>query len=152
MLPSPNVPLIILFLSMINNHCWYFWNRFLWSLLHFLFMCFCLYHHLIPGDLGRKDLKWLKKIHSFPGSSAGKESTCNVQDLGLIPGLGRSPREGKGYPLQYSGLENPHGQRSLAGYSPWGRRVGHDWATKHLVGLTKCGQSWRSMIRQREGL
>ena len=40
-------------------------------------------------------------------SSAGKESTCNAGDLGLIPGLGRSPGEGKGYPLQYSGLENP---------------------------------------------
>ena len=42
----------------------------------------------------------------FPGGSAGKEFTCNVEDLGLIPGLGRSPAEGKGYPLQYSGLEN----------------------------------------------
>ena len=42
----------------------------------------------------------------FPGGSAGKESTCNVRDLGSIPGLGRSPGEGKGYPLQYSGLEN----------------------------------------------
>ena len=42
----------------------------------------------------------------FPGSSAGKESTCNVRDLGSIPGLGRSPGEGKGYLLQYSGLEN----------------------------------------------
>ena len=43
---------------------------------------------------------------SFPGSSAGKESTCNVGDSSLIPGLGRSPGEEKGYPLQYSGLEN----------------------------------------------
>ena len=42
----------------------------------------------------------------FPGGSAGKESAHNVGDLGLIPGLGRSPGEGKGYPLQYSGLEN----------------------------------------------
>ena len=42
----------------------------------------------------------------FPDSSAGKESSCNVGDLSLIPGLGRSPGEGKGYPLQYSGLEN----------------------------------------------
>ena len=42
----------------------------------------------------------------FPGGSGGKESACNVGDLGLIPGLGRSPEEGKGYPLQYSGLEN----------------------------------------------
>ena len=42
----------------------------------------------------------------FPCGSAGKESACNVGDLGLIPGLGRSPGEGKGYPFQYSGLEN----------------------------------------------
>jgi len=42
----------------------------------------------------------------FPGGSAGRESTCSVGDLGLIPRLGRSPGEGKGYPLQYSGLEN----------------------------------------------
>ena len=42
----------------------------------------------------------------FPCGSAGKESACNAGDLGLIPGLGRSPGEGKGYSLQYSGLEN----------------------------------------------
>ena len=45
-------------------------------------------------------------VKGFPCGSAGKESTCNVGDLGSIPGLGRSPGEGKGYPLQYSGLEN----------------------------------------------
>ena len=42
----------------------------------------------------------------FSCGSASKESTCNAGDLGLIPGLGQSPREGNGYPLQYSGLEN----------------------------------------------
>ena len=42
----------------------------------------------------------------FPHSSVGEESTCNSGDPGLIPGLGRSPGEGKGYPLQYSGPEN----------------------------------------------
>ena len=42
----------------------------------------------------------------FPGGSDGKESAHNAGDLGLIPGLGRPPGEGKGYPLQYSGLEN----------------------------------------------
>ena len=42
----------------------------------------------------------------FPCDSDGKESACNAGDLGLIPGLGRSPGEGKGYPLLYSGLEN----------------------------------------------
>ena len=55
----------------------------------------------------------------FPGSSTGKESTCKAGDPSSIPGLGRSPGEGHGIPLQYSCLENPHGQRSLAGYSPW---------------------------------
>ena len=58
----------------------------------------------------------------FPGSSAGKESACNAGDLGLIPGLGRSPGGGHGNPLQYSCPENPHGQRSLTGYSPWGHK------------------------------
>ena len=56
----------------------------------------------------------------FPGGSDGKESTCNAGDLGSIPGLGRSLGGGHGDPFQYSWLENPHGQRSLAGYSPWG--------------------------------
>ena len=54
----------------------------------------------------------------FPGGSDGKESACNAGDPGSIPESGRSPGEGIGYPLQYSCLENPHGQRSLAGYSP----------------------------------
>ena len=45
-------------------------------------------------------------IHWSPNSSVGKESTCNAGDPGLIPGLGRAPGEGKGSPLQYSGLEN----------------------------------------------
>jgi len=60
---------------------------------------------------------WVGKIHwrrvrlpipvfsGFPCGSAGKQSTCSVGDLALIPGLGRSPGEGKGYPLQYSGLD-----------------------------------------------
>ena len=45
-------------------------------------------------------------LRGFPSSSAGKESTCNVGDLSSIPGFGRSPGEGKGSPLQYSGLQN----------------------------------------------
>ena len=52
----------------------------------------------------------------FPGSSAGKESTCNAGDLSLIPVLGIFPGGGHGNLLQYSCLENPHGQRSLGGY------------------------------------
>ena len=51
----------------------------------------------------------------FPGGSDDKESACNVGDLGLIPGLGGFPGRGHGNPLQYSCLEKPHRQRSLAG-------------------------------------
>ena len=61
-------------------------------------------------------------MECFPGGSDGKESTCHVGHLGLIPGLGRSPGGGHGNPLQYPSLENPHGQRSLVGYSLLGRK------------------------------
>ena len=61
-------------------------------------------------------------LMGFLRGSDSKESACNAGDLASIPGLGRSPGEGKGYPLQYFGLENPHGQRSLVGYSPWGHK------------------------------
>ena len=56
----------------------------------------------------------------IPGGSDGKEFASDVGDLGSIPGLGRSPRRRHGNSLQYSGLEYPHGQRSLVGYNPWG--------------------------------
>ena len=55
---------------------------------------------------GRGDRLPIPVFLGFPCGSAGKESTCNAGDLGSIPGLGRSSGEGKGYPLQYSGLEN----------------------------------------------
>ena len=47
----------------------------------------------------------MKGAYGFPDNSVGKESACNAGDMGSIPGLGRSPGEGRGYPLQYSGLE-----------------------------------------------
>ena len=56
----------------------------------------------------------------FPAGSDNKKSDLNPKELGSIPGLGRSPGGGHGNPLQYSCLENPHGQRGLAGCSPWG--------------------------------
>jgi len=51
-----------------------------------------------------------------------KNPPTSAGDMSLIPGLGRFPGEGNGNPLQYSCLENPHGQRSLVGYSPWGHK------------------------------
>ena len=61
----------------------------------------------------------------FPGGSEGKEFAFNEGDLGSLLVLGKSPGEGHGNPLQYSCLENPHGQRSLAG-SMGLQRVGHN--------------------------
>ena len=60
----------------------------------------------------------------------------NVGNLSLIPGLGRSPAEGNGNTLQYSGLENPHGQRSLVGYNPWGCEESD--MTKQLSTALRC--------------
>ena len=65
----------------------------------------------VRKNLWRRDRLPTPVFQGFPGGSDGKESTYNAGDLGLIPELGRSPGVG---------LENPHGQRSLAGYSPWG--------------------------------
>ena len=62
---------------------------------------------------------WFGVLYTSSGSD-GKESACNAGDLGLIPGLGRSPGGGHGNPLQYSCLEKPHGQKGLVGCSPWG--------------------------------
>ena len=58
----------------------------------------------------------------LPCGSAGKASACNAGDLGSIPGLGRSPGEGKGYPLQYSGLENSIACILHGLHTPWGHR------------------------------
>ena len=64
----------------------------------------------------------------FPGGSDGKESACNMGDLGLIPHWEDTPGGGHSNPLQYSCLENPNGQMSLAGYSPWSCKK---WLSTH---------------------
>ena len=87
------------------------------NLVHCSMPGFPVLHHLL--EFAQTPVHWVGDIiqlvwstccpkdsqESFLGS-AGKESACNAGDLGSIPGLGRSPGEGKGYPLQYSGLEN----------------------------------------------
>ena len=70
--------------------------------------------------LWRRDRLPIPVFMGFPGGSDGKESACNAGELDSIPGLGRSSGEGHGNLLQYSCLENPHGQRCLVGYSAWG--------------------------------
>ena len=69
--------------------------------------------------------------------------TDSEGDLGLIPGLGRSPGEGHGNPFQYSCLENPHGQKSLAGYSPWGHKE-----SDTTEQLSTAPEKWASLVAQ----
>ena len=99
---------------------------------------------------------WLRLCASsmgFPGGSAGKESACNAGDLGLIPGLGRSLGEGKGYPLQYSGLENSmdylvHG---VAKSQKRGQRDKIPTLTERLI-LYRRWQDWEHSWNQWENL
>ena len=82
-------------------------------------------HLEFEGNLKIRSIsQWskLNLISGLPSGSDGKESACKVGDLRVIPGLGRSPGVGHGHPLWYFCLENPHRQRYLAGYSPWGLR------------------------------
>ena len=72
-------------------------------------------------DVGTRNLGSLC-YQAFAGSLGGEESACDAGDLSLIPGSGRSSGGGNGNPLQCSCLEKSHGQRSLAGYSPWGHK------------------------------
>ena len=81
----------------------------------------------------------LLNIVDFPGGSDGRELACEAGYLGSIPGFGRSPGGGHDNPLQYSCLENPHGQRSLvAGYSLWGRKESD--MTERLSTLNKVNK------------
>ena len=72
-----------------------------------------------PEDLSGVITAYMGEL-GFPGGSNGKESFCNAGDLGSILSLERPSGGGHGNLLQCSCLENPHGQRNLAGYSPWG--------------------------------
>ena len=78
---------------------------------------YCIDHGVAESDVTeRLSLHFTSYIDiGFPGGSNWKGSMCSAGDLGLIPGLGRSPGEVNGYPLQYSGLEN-----SMYGTSPLG--------------------------------
>ena len=81
----------------------------------------------------------------FPDDSDWKESACNVGDLGSITGLRRAPGKGNGNPIWYSCLENPHGQRNLEGYFPWGCKESDmtEWLSqKHTTTLRWLYHQW----------
>ena len=103
---------------------------------------------------GNLDHPWL---HSFPDVSDSKDSVCNVGDLGVIPGWGRSAGEGNGYPLQCSCLENSMDRGAWQGYSPWGhKRVRHGWVTNtftfHFHSFERPHQSSQESLKQRGSL
>ena len=82
----------------------------------------------------------------FPRSSDGKESACNAEDPGLIPGLGICPGEGNGNPVQYSCLENPMGRGAWRAIVHEVTRVRHDLATKQATNPGPCYDSALGMI------
>ena len=95
----------------------------------------------------------------FPCGLAGKESTCNAGDPGLIPGLGRSPGERKGFPLQYSGLENsmgwfPGGSDGKASASMWETRVrslGQKYPLEKEMATHSSTLAWKSPWMEEPG-
>ena len=105
---------------MLNAGLWTHWihsfHMYLGYLGPTLFPCSSFFWHSpsslaitvrwVAGSICRITFGSPRSHLGFPGGSAGKESTCNAGDLCLIPGLGKSPAEGNGYPLQYSGLDN----------------------------------------------
>ena len=108
------------------------------SLWKILVVFGCVYFMKIYQVVWSRDRLPTTVFLGFPGGSDSKESTYNAGDMNLIPGLGTSSGGRHGNPFQYSCLENLHGQSSLEGYSPWGCRVRHDWATKHSTAHV-CG-------------
>ena len=143
-LDSDSIPILL-------NKCFFGWNglffsfvngdnfpSWFYSLSFFFFIEVQLIYKIVLVSGVRQsdsDICTYTHIWGLFGSSAGKESACKAGDLGLIPGLGRSPGGGHGNPLQYSCLENPCGQRSLAGYSPWGHKVldTTDWLSTQYI-------------------
>ena len=84
--------------------------------------CRCVLYHLSCQGSPGIGYPLLYSGVSLVAQTVNKKSACNVGNLGSIPGLERSLEGGLGNPLKYSCLENPHGQRSLMGHSPWGHK------------------------------
>ena len=88
-------------------------------------------------------------LSGFSCSSVVKESACNAGELSSIPGSGGSPGGGLGNPLQHSCLENPHGQRSMAGYNPWGHKESDKTEQLRTVTKTTTTPSCGDLIYRR---
>ena len=104
-----------------NLSCSLDWKGITWSLSAILsaFLFTYVLSRCMPVSTFPPFNKDTSHIRGFPSGLVVKNLLANEGDLGSIPGLGRSPGGGHGNPLQYYCLENPHGERSLMGYSPW---------------------------------
>ena len=94
----------------------------------------------------------MRKWHLFKirlGGSDSKASACNAGDSGLILESERSPGEGNGNPLQYSHLENPHGQKCLVGYSPWGHKESDttEWPHPSTIRISSSAKKKKKLKR-----
>ena len=128
-----------LILNNLGTATWYKYLELMWNR-----------DHTPPTFLKRKKKKW-DRIRvdfpmGFPCGSAGKESACNAGDLGSIPGLGGSPGEGKGYPLQYLSWKIP-----LTVQSIWLQRVRHGWSNFHFhLPNVKTWRKKKLLIKKRD--
>ena len=95
---------------------------------------------MVSGKLG---LRLISLLKGFLGGSDGKESACKAGDLGLIPGLGRSPGGEHGNPLQYSGLESSMDRGAWWTTLMGSQRIRHDWVTKQLFTFSVKMESQR---------
>ena len=124
-LSTLHVLTLLIFLTTQWDRCNYYGHFFRWENWGTQQSCNWLkFTQLISGRFVLWTLVWWTA--GFPGGSACKQSACNAGDLGSIPGSGTSPGEGNGLPSPVFLPGEFHGQRSLVGYSPWGRRVGCD--------------------------
>ena len=126
--------------TQMSNSRWTDKQNVLCSQIHIQRIIFCLIFLIIKkrtlnilqhGWTLKTGVKCFTHFNSwgFPGSSTGKEYACNAGNLGSIPGLGRSPGEGNGYPLQYSCLENSMDRGAWQATSPWGHKESDTTAT-----------------------
>ena len=127
-----SLTIFIVFLHL--KECWVIWSHIICSLFWIGFLHFTNVH-----------LSSICVVLWLPGGSGSKVCAYNVRDPGLIPGLGRSPGEGNGNPLQYSCLEKSHGRRSLVSYSPWGCKEldTAEWLCFHFL---CCFVAWLAYI------
>ena len=150
MQPSPNI--ILKYLNNVPKKCCTISSPFPFSpipvsfrqslfLCRFLCVCVCVYVCFKDWDVidvehyigVRWTIWWFDFCMGFPGGSDGKESTCSVGDLGLIPGLGRSPGGGQATHSSVLAWRIPWTEEPGRLQSLVLQRVGHDWATKHCI-------------------